>query len=202
MVTGIAFSSDGRRIVTLSRDRTARIWSSTLSTAVTALDTLAGDTYLNAAFSANGRMVVATSQRGIARIWQLNGSRDVIDESTTFPRPIGARVPGSVILPATPHPHRGYRFAHPHDRLGHLTSQTWSPRVSRRRAALPLEASVRRAAIRSGHRIVTRRLRSLTAARIARRACSQHCVWSLWCWSSSPYTIDYSANTPSSATTR
>ena len=67
-VQSVAFSPDGKRLVTGSYDRTARIWDVATGKQ---LVTLAGHTATvqSAAFSPNGTRVLTASDDGTARIW-------------------------------------------------------------------------------------------------------------------------------------
>ncbi|MFO0518854.1 MAG: AAA family ATPase, partial [bacterium] len=72
-----AFSPDGRRLVTASRDRTALLWDLTGERPVATV--LAGHTgWVNhAAFSPDGRRLVTASEDRTARLWDLTGERPV-----------------------------------------------------------------------------------------------------------------------------
>ncbi|MCL2004870.1 MAG: hypothetical protein FWG73_01785 [Planctomycetaceae bacterium] len=97
-VSSVAFSPDGRRIVTSSSDRTARIWDAESGRE---LQTLSGhtDDVNFAAFSPDGRHIVTSSSDRTARIWdaesgrelrRLQGHRDTV-ESAVF-SPNGRRI--------------------------------------------------------------------------------------------------------------
>jgi WD40 repeat protein/predicted chitinase len=71
------FSPNGQRIVTISEDRTARIWETKLApptTPVTSLATLAGHIkpVVSVAFSADSKSVVTGSEDKTARVWDLS----------------------------------------------------------------------------------------------------------------------------------
>jgi WD40 repeat protein len=70
-----SFSPDGRRVVTASDDRTARVWD--LSGPSPAAAVLGGhaDQVGVAAFSPDGRRVVTASDDRTARVWDLSGPR-------------------------------------------------------------------------------------------------------------------------------
>ncbi len=74
-VRAAAFSPDGRRVVTASADRTARVWD--LSGPRPAATVLEGHTnwVRAAAFSPDGRRVVTASAERTARVWDLSGPR-------------------------------------------------------------------------------------------------------------------------------
>jgi serine/threonine protein kinase len=67
-VTSAAFSPDGTRIVTASRDQTARVWDAVTGAS---LAELTGHTewLLSAAFSPDGTRIVTASEDGSARVW-------------------------------------------------------------------------------------------------------------------------------------
>ena len=64
----VAFSRDGRHLVTASKDKTARIWDVATGQTVAILKGHE-DGLTNAAFSPDGRRVVTASDDGTARIW-------------------------------------------------------------------------------------------------------------------------------------
>jgi WD domain, G-beta repeat len=66
-VTSAAFSTDGRRVVTSSYDKTARIWDATTGQQLAAM--LQGDLVETAAFSPDGRTIVTASDDKTAVIW-------------------------------------------------------------------------------------------------------------------------------------
>ncbi|MDQ2860434.1 MAG: WD40 repeat domain-containing protein, partial [Pseudomonadota bacterium] len=67
-VHSAAFSADGRRIVTASDDRTARIWDAATGAQLAVLAGHGGAVE-SAVFSPDGRRIVTASQDGTARIW-------------------------------------------------------------------------------------------------------------------------------------
>jgi WD40 repeat protein len=69
-VDAAAFSADGRRIVTASEDKTARIWDTERAQEVAVLKGHDG-TVTAAAFSPNGRQVLTGSADRTARIWDI-----------------------------------------------------------------------------------------------------------------------------------
>ncbi|MGH9361516.1 MAG: WD40 repeat domain-containing protein, partial [Thermoanaerobaculia bacterium] len=71
-VTSAAFSPDGRRIVTTSRDNTARVWAVDGSGEPVVLRGHEGDVE-SAAFSPDGKRVVTASFDGTARVWAVDG---------------------------------------------------------------------------------------------------------------------------------
>ena len=69
-----AFSPDGRRIVTASGDRTARIWDAATGKSIAVLSGH-GDMVLSAAFSPDGRRIVTASEDKTARIWDADTAK-------------------------------------------------------------------------------------------------------------------------------
>jgi WD40 repeat protein/serine/threonine protein kinase len=75
-VEHVAFSPDGSRIVTASKDRTARVWDVRTGEAVT--PPLAHDNIvLKASFSPDGRYVVTASHDRTARVWDASSGQAV-----------------------------------------------------------------------------------------------------------------------------
>ena len=70
----MAFSPDGMRVVTGSKDWTARLWD--LSSATPAATPLEGhlDEIRSVAFSPDGKRVVTGSQDWTARLWDVSGA--------------------------------------------------------------------------------------------------------------------------------
>jgi WD40 repeat protein/serine/threonine protein kinase len=75
-VEHVAFSPDGRRIVTASRDHTARVWEVRTGEAVTP-PLRHGHLVWKAAFSPDGRRVVTASHDRTARVWDASSGRAV-----------------------------------------------------------------------------------------------------------------------------
>ena len=71
-----AFSPDGRRVVTASRDHTARVWDAVTGEAITA-PLRHGHIVWKAAFSPDGRRVVTASHDGTARVWDARSGQPV-----------------------------------------------------------------------------------------------------------------------------
>jgi len=67
-VYGAAFSPDGTRVFTVSRDKTARIWDARTGAQLTVLAGK-GDIFYSAAYSPDGTRVVSASRDKTARIW-------------------------------------------------------------------------------------------------------------------------------------
>ncbi len=76
-VLAASFSPDGRRVVTASTDRTARVWDLSGPRPVATL--LEGHTEIvrAASFSPDGRRVLTASYDHTARVWDLSGPRPV-----------------------------------------------------------------------------------------------------------------------------
>ena len=72
-VTSAAFSPDGTRIVTASRDKTARVWDAATAKEIAVLR---GHEYRvwSAAFSPDGTRIVTASGDNTARVWDANFS--------------------------------------------------------------------------------------------------------------------------------
>ena len=68
VVYAAAFSPDGRRILTASDDRTARIWDAATGAPLAVLAGHGGPVYA-AVFSPDGRRIVTASEDGTARLW-------------------------------------------------------------------------------------------------------------------------------------
>jgi WD40 repeat protein len=85
LVLGVAFSSDGRRVVSASMDRTARVWGLEEGRSVV----LRGhrDWLRTAVFGPGGRDVLTTSDDGTARVWDQEGRAQAVleaDEPVAF----------------------------------------------------------------------------------------------------------------------
>jgi len=72
-----AFSPDGRRIVTASKDKTARIWDAATGRQITLL-TGHTDSVRTAAFSPDGARVVTAAADNTARIWDAVTGRQIL----------------------------------------------------------------------------------------------------------------------------
>jgi WD40 repeat protein/serine/threonine protein kinase len=76
-----AFSPDGRRVVTASRDHTARVWDAVTGEAIVG-PLRHGHIVWKAAFSPDGLRVVTASQDGTARVWDARNGQAI---SPAFP---------------------------------------------------------------------------------------------------------------------
>jgi WD40 repeat protein/serine/threonine protein kinase len=85
-VEHVAFSPDGRRIVTASKDHAARVWDAGTGEAVTP-PLRHGHTVLRAAFSPDGRRVVTASHDRTARVWGV-GSGQAVSPALTHNGPV------------------------------------------------------------------------------------------------------------------
>ncbi len=76
-IFSVAYSPDGRRVVTASRDSTARIWAVDGSAEPVVLRGHEGFVW-SAAFGPEGRRVVTTSTDGTARVWDVHGNEEPV----------------------------------------------------------------------------------------------------------------------------
>jgi len=72
-MTSVGFSSDGRRIITASADRTVKVWDAASGRQLLTLSGH-GDGVSSAEFSPNGQEILDGSYDGKARLW--NAARD------------------------------------------------------------------------------------------------------------------------------
>ena len=71
--TFLAFSPDGRRVVTTADSSTAQVWDAYSGTRLATLGAHQGTVTL-AVFSADGKRIVTTSEDGTARIWDVDAA--------------------------------------------------------------------------------------------------------------------------------
>jgi hypothetical protein len=76
-VNSAAFSPDGQRIVTASRDNTARIWDAATGKGIAPLQGHTGAVN-SAAFSPDGQRIVTASLDNTARIWDVSRSATIM----------------------------------------------------------------------------------------------------------------------------
>ena len=75
-VQSAAFSSDGKRVVTASDDKTARIWDAESGKEIAVLKGH-DDLVRSAAFSSDGKRVVTASADKTARIWDAESGKEI-----------------------------------------------------------------------------------------------------------------------------
>jgi WD40 repeat protein len=75
VVESIAFSPDGKYVVSGSNDGTARVWEATSGKEITRMT---HDSYVNSvAFSPDGKYVVSSSGDGTARVWEATTGKEI-----------------------------------------------------------------------------------------------------------------------------
>lgn len=67
----MAFSLDGKYVLTGSQNHTVRLWDVTTGKTVQTLNAHAGDVY-GVAFSPDGQTVITGNEDGTARLWQVH----------------------------------------------------------------------------------------------------------------------------------
>jgi WD40 repeat protein/class 3 adenylate cyclase/tRNA A-37 threonylcarbamoyl transferase component Bud32 len=76
-VMAVAFSSDGQRIVTASRDSTAKVWDAASGRALLTLKGHTGAVF-SAAFSPDGQRIVTGSDDHTAKVWDAASGRELL----------------------------------------------------------------------------------------------------------------------------
>jgi WD40 repeat protein len=77
MVYGVAYSSDGTRIVTASSDKTARVWDARTGAEITVLRGHDGAVY-SAAYSPDGARIATASDDKTARVWDARTGAQIM----------------------------------------------------------------------------------------------------------------------------
>ena len=77
-LTDVAFSENSRRLVTASRDGTARVWEATTGQRVATLVGHSGPVN-TALFSADGVRVLTGGNDGVARVWDVSSGRTLVE---------------------------------------------------------------------------------------------------------------------------
>ena len=76
-VSSAAFSPDGKRIVTASADKTARLWDAETGKPIGEPLTGHKDAVLSAAFSPDGKRIVTASDDKTARLWDAETGKPI-----------------------------------------------------------------------------------------------------------------------------
>jgi hypothetical protein len=104
-VFSAAFSPDGKRIVTASRDKTARLWNAETGKSIGELQGHT-DGVFSAAFSPDGNRIVTASWDKTARLWEVfaNTQELVSHAKRAMPRCLTAQQRKAFFLPLEPPP--------------------------------------------------------------------------------------------------
>ncbi len=76
-VTSAAFSPEGKRVVTASLDRTARVWDAATRLEIARLEGHSG-VVLSAGFDREGRRVITSGEDGTARVWDATSGQELV----------------------------------------------------------------------------------------------------------------------------
>ena len=76
-VVSAAFSPDGKRIVTASEDKTARLWDAETGKPIGEPLTGHTDAVMSAAFSPDGKRIVTASEDKTARLWDAETGKPI-----------------------------------------------------------------------------------------------------------------------------
>jgi hypothetical protein len=141
-VYSAAYSPDGKRALTASRDKTARIWDASSGTQLTVLSGH-DDEVMSATYAPDGERIITASLDGTARIWDARTGRQLETLSAH-----GAR------MLAAAYSHDGKRIVTASD---DKTTRIWDALSGDELAALPGHAGAVNSAVYSpdGSRIVT-----------------------------------------------
>jgi WD40 repeat protein len=97
-----AFSPDGRRIVTTSVDRTARLWDAETGKPIDEPLTGHASAVNSAAFSPDGRRIVTASSDKTARLWEIFASIQLSHAKEGVPRCLTPIQRNAFFLPPEP----------------------------------------------------------------------------------------------------
>ena len=96
----VAFNRAGTRVLTVSNDRTARVWDARSGKALAVLIGHA-DTVTTGAFSADDRFIVTASDDGSVRVWEADTGREVATLPVHVPVPASQ---GTIVAFSSPGP--------------------------------------------------------------------------------------------------
>ena len=106
-VTSVAFSPDGRHIVSGSHDKTVRVWDAQTGQSIT--DPLKGhkDCVTSVAFSPNGRHIVSGSDDKTFRVWDAQMCQTIMDPLMESCLSTSATSSNPIVLPTPIHSENG-----------------------------------------------------------------------------------------------
>lgn len=76
-LNSVAFSSDGKRVLTASADQTARVWDARTGAELLTIK-CQGGSVLSASFSTNGKRVLAWASDGTVRVWDSQTGKEIV----------------------------------------------------------------------------------------------------------------------------